>query len=1107
MKREQRTARRIHVRTPAALILLAVASLAGGPLSGQEREDAPPRAQRYALMLDEAPLIEQIDGRKDLARTAAVPVRQRIAAAQRSLRQAAEQNGVQVIGSVEVLANAVFILAEPRQAEALSRLPGVSHVVPLKPIRRKLTKAADLVNAPRAWDLMGGDRNAGLGVKIGIIDTGIDHRHPGMQDPTLPAAPGFPKCAESAGHCAYTNEKVIVARSYVNILAWPQDPLYSRPDDLSPRDRVGHGTGVAMIAAGARHGSPLGVMSGVAPRAYLGNYKVFGSPGVNDVTFGDVLAAALEDAFLDGMDVVTFSLGHAAEWAPFDAVCGTNRNRPCDPLGYAVHNAVKKGMAVVAAAGNDGDFGLEAPALSTINSPGTVEGAITVGAVTNAHVMFNSVHVGGDGVPENLKRLNAMFGDGPKPEAAYGGPARDVAALQTDGLACSALPDNSLAGAIALVRSGECSFAIKSNVVRAAGAIGVIVYRGDGRNTLFPPTDLGETAIPLVLIGAGDGAALKSFLGQRPNAPVTLDPAFREFSDVPDIVSPTSSLGPNIDGGKIKPDLVAVGTDLYTATQKYDPNGDMYDRSGYTVIHGTSFAVPMVAGAVALVKQRRPDWKVAQLKSAVVNTASPDVEDFDHEGEEARVTAKGAGKLDMAKAIQANVLAEPTSISFGILSGSNLPSIGLTFFNSGDSPATLRLTVIERDKAPNTQVVVNPSSFTLQAWSQSNAVAVQLTGSLPPPGSYEGEILVEGQGVSVPLRIPYLFIVSDKVPYNVVPLNNFNFVGEAAQPLPGDLSFKIIDRYGAPVPNIPVRFLPPSLVDWASERTDNYGIAAAGVWLAPQLGLQSYEAEIMATGLRRNTIEFSGRARLTPAIYTGGIVDAASARAPGQGQGFAPGSYISIFGRGLSDTFSLYRTPYLPLSLAGVSVSFDAPSRGISVPGRLHFVSDGQINVQIPWELQGASSALVKVSIGLSSTALYQIPIADQFPAMFEYREPSTNRSLIAALDTGFRLITTANPARRGQYVQLYVNGLGPVDHQPPSGELNPSEPLARTRVLPVVTVGGRPADVEFSGLAPYNIGLYQINIKIPNDAPSGYQPVIVTSNGIASKAATLPVE
>ena len=194
------------------------------------------------------------------------------------------------------------------------------------------------------------------------------------------------------------------------------------------------------------------------------------------------------------------------------------------------------------------------------------------------------------------------------------------------------------------------------------------------------------------------------------------------------------------------------------------------------------------------------------------------------------------------------------------------------------------------------------------------------------------------------------------------------------------------------------------------------------------------------------------------------------------------------------------------MSLAGVSVSFDVPARKLSLPGRIHFVSDGQINVQIPWELQGLNSASMKVSIGVSSSALWDVPLNDYSPAFFEYAEASSGRTLAAGLDENYKLIGTGNAVRRGGVAQLYVNGLGPVDNQPPSGEPSPASPLARTRIMPTVTIGGREATVSFSGLAPYFVGLYQVNVTVPADTPTGIQPIVISSNGVVSKTANLPI-
>jgi minor extracellular serine protease Vpr len=1072
-----------------ALLVLAVALWA-----------APRDLDRYALILQEPPVAAQVASRKELDGPAARSAARRLLAAQQALREELARRRVPVTGAAHLLVNAVFVRAQESRLEELRRLPGVRRVAYLPPIRRHMDRALDLANARAAWNRVGGVSNAGAGVKIGVIDTGIDHQHPAFQDDALRPPPGYPKC--TPGDCAYTNNKVIVARSYVELVAAgsPDDPAAdSRPDDLSARDRVGHGTAVAMIAAGATAAGPSATITGVAPKAFLGSYKIFGSPGVNDTTFSDVVIAALEDALRDGMDIVTLSLGSSALYGPLDtgSACAEPASQPCDVRAQAVENAVRAGLLVVVSAGNDGDTGLRYPTLTTVNTPGTAPSALTVGAVTNSHVWFSSVRVSGSDAPEALRNIRALFGDGPRPAAPLSAPLRDVTRLQDNGRACSPLASGSLAGALALIQRGDCSFAQKVANAQNAGALGVIIYQLEGLESIFSPAGLTGTGIPAAMIPNSAGKQLKSFLAANPEREATMDPTLSPVDAPADEIASFSSRGPSLGENGIKPELVTVGTDLYTATQRYDPNSELWDPSGYTTGDGTSFAAPLAAGAAALVKQQKPALKPGQLKSALVNTANPEVLD---EGRTASVTAAGAGKLDAAAALESDAAIEPAALSFGILTQAALGSSRtLTVSNTGASRLSLSLSVTPRTQDARARLTLAPASLDL-APGASAQVAVRLEGSLPLPGIYEGFIAVQGGRRT--LRVPYLYVVGDGAAYNAFPILGQDFTGVVNAPIPGRLiAFKLIDRYGAPVGNAPVRFAATvggGYIEAADERTDVYGIAAARVVLGPRLGDQEFAAQ--AGGL---TVYFDGWARLRPTILSGGVVNAASFE---PGKAVAPGSYIAIFGRGLSDAVRVFSTPYLPLSLAGVSVSFDVPERRISLPGRLHFVSDSQVNVQAPWELEGQTAVRIKVSIGDISSAVYSLPLADYSPALFEYQE-ATGRRFIAALDENYRLVGSANPARRGRVVQLYANGLGPVDNRPPSGEPTPAQPYAVTRVLPEVTIGGRKAAVAFSGLAPFMLGLYQINVTVPADAPAGVQQVVVTAGGVSSKAALLPVE
>src|SRR5260370_15102672 len=163
----------------------------------------------------------------------------------------------------------------------------------MRQMHLKVSKATQLMNAPAAWNLVGGQSKAGAGIKIGILDTGIDQNHPAFQDSCLSFPAGFPKCNGSADACSYPNTKVIVARSYVSQIvvgneADPKNPAAdSIPDDYSPRDHVGHGTAVASAAAGNTNTGSV-TFAAMAPQAWLGNYKIWGSPSVNHSPPDDV---------------------------------------------------------------------------------------------------------------------------------------------------------------------------------------------------------------------------------------------------------------------------------------------------------------------------------------------------------------------------------------------------------------------------------------------------------------------------------------------------------------------------------------------------------------------------------------------------------------------------------------------------------------------------------------------------------------------------------------------------------------------------------------------------------------------------------------------------
>ena len=158
-----------------------------------------------------------------------------------------------------------------------------------------------------------------------------------------------------------------------------------------------------------------------------------------------------------------------------------------------------------------------------------------------------------------------------------------------------------------------------------------------------------------------------------------------------------------------------------------------------------------------------------------------------------------------------------------------------------------------------------------------------------------------------------------------------------------------------------------------------------------------------------------------------------------------------------------------------------------------------QINFQVPFETAPGPSTRFVVKNGAEQSAAFQAAVTPAAPALF------TTDSTHAAAQHGadYRPIAASNPAAAGEVVLLYGTALGPVTGAPPTGDAPPLDPLTHT-ATPGVTIGGRPAVVEFSGLAPLFVGVYQVNVRIPSGLVAGEQEVVVTVDGSASKPVRL---
>ena len=216
------------------------------------------------------------------------------------------------------------------------------------------------------------------------------------------------------------------------------------------------------------------------------------------------------------------------------------------------------------------------------------------------------------------------------------------------------------------------------------------------------------------------------------------------------------------------------------AGQKYDPLGDLYTSNGYLAANGTSFSSPIVAGAAALVKQAHPSYTVAQIKSALVNTAAQDVTTDDF-GSTVDVEWLGAGRLDAGLAANANVTlqvldvpapAQPpatVTLNFGILkAGTTLPiTKQVQITNSGTSSVALAVAVVTAAAATGATVTTDKTSVTVPAGG-TGTFNVALGGAVPKAGAYSGAVTLQGNGVS--LRVPYLFLVGTGTASNFIPI-------------------------------------------------------------------------------------------------------------------------------------------------------------------------------------------------------------------------------------------------------------------------------------------------------------------------------------------------
>ncbi|MFG1882043.1 S8 family serine peptidase [Micromonospora sp. NPDC049102] len=572
---------------------------------------------------------------------------------QAPVEQEARQLGATVLATYQHAYNGIKVRVKASELGALAGMPNVVAVHPVRSVQLENTQGVPFVGAPAVWNPPLDVR--GEGMKIAIVDTGIDYTHADFGGSGTPAA----YQAAHAQQAAAPDPSVVgpnapkvkggidlVGDTYQPDPASPNYQPVPQPDPNPVDCGEGHGTHVAgtaagfgVLADGKTYQGPYDkdtvsanswlVGPGVAPKADLYAVKIFGCSAESSQS----ILEAIEWSVANDMDVINMSLGSRF---------GTTD----DPVTVALDNAAKAGVIAAVSAGNAG------PAPYVVNSPSNANSAISV-AANDSRSRFPGAHLalGVDAINAN----NAVFVDGTALPIKV---VRDGAG--GIGLGCS-VDDFTAAGvrgALAVVSQGTCPRVSKAIYGQAAGAAAVLMIG----TANYPPyegvisvdpanNEPASVSIPFLGVPKSATAALLAADGQTTTLTnKALDnPTYTQ-------TSPISSGGPRGGDSWLKPDVTAPGVGIMSAGVGTGTNGFAFT--------GTSMAAPHTAGVAALVKQAHPDWReVSYWRAAVVNTAVPaGVADY-------RTRVNGVGLIQAPGAVETEVIAlgdaDTTALNYG----------------------------------------------------------------------------------------------------------------------------------------------------------------------------------------------------------------------------------------------------------------------------------------------------------------------------------------------------------------------------------------------------------------------------------------------------------
>lgn len=701
-----------------------------------------------------------------LSKTEKASIRASLKKKQDALAKQIVTRGGRVESQMQSAFNGMRVQTTRKAVADLAKLPGVTAVHSVKTFEPSNAVSVPYLGVPQVWQSTG---YTGQGVKVAIIDTGIDHTHATFGGPGTTAAYEAANAAETQpANPAWFGPKAPRVKGGWDFVgdAYDGKTNTTPKPDPNPLDCNGHGSHVAGTTGGSgvllngstytgaydttTHTQQFKVGPGVAPEVDLYALRVFGCTGSTDV-----VTEAIDWAVANDMDVINMSLG-----SPY----GTTQ----DPSAMAATNAAAAGVVVVASAGNSG------PNPYLTGSPGTGRGVISVASNDSTRGFPGAIlKVDGRSI-EAINANGAELKPGPYQVVVL---TDDPATAADESLGCqvsdytrvgvSAAPDAPLQ--IAVTKRGSCARVARGVCGQQAGADAVVMINNaptlppyEGPITENPDTGEAYTVtIPFLGVRSTDGPALIAANGKQ----VTI--AAKEILN-PGYTKPSSftSGGPRTGDSGLKPSVTAPGTSIVSAA--------VGSGSGAATLSGTSMAAPHVAGVAALGVQAHPTWTGQEVSAALVSTADASkVGDY-------RLTLAG-GLVDTAQLVRGSTFAvsdtysvgngtqaEPTlSFGFAEFAKPYTATRTITVHNRGTSALTYGAKVVKTPQSRPASVKLSRQSVTVPA---GGTATVDVTLSVDPadvPSSLtEGTIHrffeVSGNVVftasSGDLSVPYLLV-------------------------------------------------------------------------------------------------------------------------------------------------------------------------------------------------------------------------------------------------------------------------------------------------------------------------------------------------------------